>query len=52
MKGSKLSQAGAVQSFDGAYVTKTCHNGICHQRLHVSATAKAHVETTKVLRKT
>lgn len=52
MKGSKLSQAGAVQSFDGAYVTKTCHNGTCHQRLHVSATAKAHVKTTKVLRKT
>lgn len=32
-KGSKLSQAGAVQSLDGAYVTETCHNGTCHQRL-------------------
>lgn len=52
MKDSKLGQAGAVQSFDGAQVTETCHNGTCHQTLHMSATAKAHGKTTKAPRKT
>lgn len=34
------------------FVTETCQNGTCHQRLHISATAKAHVKTTKALRRT
>lgn len=47
MNSSKLSQAEAVQSFNGAYVTETCHDGICHQGLHISATAKAHIKNNK-----
>lgn len=47
MNSNKLSRAGAVRSFDGACVTETCHNDICHQGLHISATAKAHIKNNK-----
>lgn len=47
MNSSKLSRAGAVHSLHGAYGTETCHKDICHQALHISATAKAHIKNNK-----